>query len=550
MFHGKKAEARELLQHTLAHGPDLADARALLGRYYVETNDADGMRKWNSELTPELQQHPEIWFVRGVWAQDHGEANAAIRCFWEALRRHPDHARANYRLGQLLVAEGRPEWARVFNQRAEKQEELNRVLSPLYSEGPHPGRMARAAKLTEELGRPWEAWAWNRMIVDNFPDESAAEATSERLLAELHDSPPRSIAFTDAAMREALAAFPLPSGVAIRTASVLPQEPATGASSVKFAEVSDRLGIHFQYFNSDDPKDPGTPIYHQLGGGIGSVDFDRDGWPDFYLSQGTRWPAKEDNRQFQDKLFQNRRGEAFVDVTDRAGLGDTRYSQGVAVGDVDNDGFPDIYVANIGGNRLYLNRGDGTFSEVAGEFSSRPDWTTSCVIADINGDGNPDLFDVNYLDGREPFELVCRGGKSCSPNHFIGQQDQLYLSQGDGSFRRVTEESGLVVHDGKGLGAVVADFDDSGRLAIFVANDTTANNFFVPQSPRGAGCVEMEDQALLAGLAFDRDGLAQACMGVGIDDADHDGFLDIFVTNFYNESNTLYRQVEREPVRR
>ncbi len=543
MFHGKKEEARELLKHTLAYGTPLPDAQALLGRYLVETDDAEGMREWNAELTPELEWHPEIWFVRGVWAQDHGETGSAIRCYWETLLRHPDHARANYRLGQLLVAEGRSDWAQVFSQRAEKQEELNRLLHPLYSEGPEPARMARAAKLTEELGRPWEAWAWYRMVADNFPGHTDADAASEKLLAVLRNNPPRSNAYPDEGMRRALAAYPLPSGVLVKADPTPPREPSVTATNVKFAELSDHLGLQFQYFNSDDPKEPGTPIYHQLGGGIGNIDFDRDGWVDFYLSQGARWPVKDESGEFQDKLFQSRGGEALVDVTERAGLGDKRYSQGVAVGDFDNDGFADIYVANIGGNRLYHNRGDGTFSELIGEFSSCPDWTTSCVIADITGDGNPDLFDVNYLEGRQPFELKCRGGKSCSPNNFIGQQDQLYVSQGDGTFRRATEEAGLVAYDGKGLGALVADFDGSGRLAIFVANDTTANHFFVPQSARGAPALNMADQALLAGLAFDRDGLAQACMGIGFDDADNDGLWDLFVTNFYNESNSLYRQV-------
>ena len=543
MFHGKREEARELLQHTLAHGPNLADAQALLGRYYVETNDVAGMERWNATLTPEVERHPEIWFVRGVWSQDHGETAAAMRCYWEVLQRHPDHARANYRLGQLLVAEDRQAWAKVFNERAEKQESLNRLLHPLYSEGPDPVRMLRAAKLTEELGRPWEAWAWLRLIVDNFPDQAAADAESQRLLAQLRSNPPRSIAFGDAEMRRALAANPLPSGAVSRAAPSASSQPATDASSIRFVETSRQMGLHFQYFNSDDPAKPGTPIYQQLGGGIGIVDFDRDGWPDFYLSQGTRWPADEKSREFQDKLFHNRRGESLVDVTELARLEDFRYSQGVAVGDVDNDGFADIYVANIGGNRLYVNRGDGTFMETIGEFSSRPDWTTSCVIADINGDGNPDLFDVNYLDGREPFEMVCRGGKACTPNHFLGQPDQLYLGLGDGTFRRATEEAEVVAYDGKGLGAVVADFDGSGRLAIFIANDTTANHFYVPQTPRGSEPLKMADQGLLSGLAFDRDGLSQACMGIGVDDADNDGLLDLFVTNFYNESNTYYRQV-------
>jgi tetratricopeptide (TPR) repeat protein len=294
-FRDKQPEAQEHLQHTLALSPNLPEAQALLGRYFVETNDAAGVQTWNAELTSELERHPEVWYVRGVWAQDHGEADAAIRCYWETVRRNPDHLKANYRLGQLLVTNGHPEWALVFSQRSDKQEALNRVLSLLYHEGPHPARMARAAKLTEELGRLWEAWTWNRMIVDNFGDDATAQAASERLLAELRKGPPRTIAFTDDAMRQALAAFPLPSGAVVR-ADLPPSSsppnfpPNPTAASVRFADRTGRLGLQFKYENSDDQTKPGTPIYHQLGGGIWTVDFDRDGWPDIYLSQGARWP--------------------------------------------------------------------------------------------------------------------------------------------------------------------------------------------------------------------------------------------------------------------
>jgi tetratricopeptide (TPR) repeat protein len=121
LYHNQKDEARNLLRQTLQHGPQLAEAHALLGRLHIETNDVPGMQEWNSGITPQMEWHPEIWFVRGIWAQEHNEIQSAIRCYWEALRRNPDHARANYRLGQLLVGEGHTEWAKEFSERAEKQ---------------------------------------------------------------------------------------------------------------------------------------------------------------------------------------------------------------------------------------------------------------------------------------------------------------------------------------------------------------------------------------------------------------------------------------------
>lgn len=546
LFNGKRDEARLLLKDALANNTDILEAQALLGRLYVETNDSAGLKEWNRQLNSRAELHPEIWFVRGVWAEEHGEPEAAIRCYWETLRRHPDYARANYRLGQLLVARGAPEWAKTFSLRAEKQEELNRVLGPIYNEGPKVDRMSRAAKLTEELGRLWEAWAWNQSVASSFPEHPTARHDAQRLLKELQKKPPRVIAFTDREMRSELAKYPLPSGTRTPREPQPLRELASADQPIRFSEVAHQTGIDFQYVNGDEPDVPGTPIYQQLGGGIAALDFDRDGWTDLYLSQGSRWPPDEKQRKYLDKLFQNRAGHGFADITQLAGLEEARYSQGACAGDFDNDGFTDLYVANIGGNRLYRNEGDGTFSEVFAEFSNREDWTTSCLIADINGDTFPDVFDVNYLDGRTPFDLVCRGGKSCTPNHFMGQQDQLYLNSGDGSFLRVTEAAGLLVPDGKGLGVVAADFDGTGRLSLFVANDTTANCFYTHQSPRGAEPLQMANHALLSGLAFDRDGRAQACMGVAVDDEDNDGLLDMYVTNFYNESNTLYKQVSED----
>jgi tetratricopeptide (TPR) repeat protein len=545
LYHSKKEEARELLKTATANRSELPEAQALLGRLIFELNDAEAIEKWSRSIGPAAEQHPEVWFVRGVWAEEHGDAESAIRCYWETTRRHPDHARANYRLGQLLVRQGKLDWAQIFSERAQKQEELNNALGPMYIQGPELTRMARAAKLTEELGRIWEAWGWNRSILATFSNDEHAQQNVARLEKEIEKNPPRVIAYMDATLRSGLSNYPLPSGVLAERVRPEKQHPATKAGPFRFADVASQVGINFQYVNGDDPKEPGTPIYQQLGGGIVASDFDRDGWPDLYLSQGSHWPPDEMQTEFTDRLFrsQGQNKNAFTDVTQQAGLGDTRYSQGATAGDVNNDGFPDLYVANIGGNRLYCNQGDGTFIECEIESNQRPDWTTSCMIADVNGDTLPDIFDVNYLDGRAPFETVCRGGKSCTPNHFVGQQDQLYLSRGDGLFTRVSDEAGIVAPDGKGLGIVAADFDGTGRLALFIANDTTANHFYVPQTERGADKYQLANQALLAGLAFDRDGRAQACMGIGADDSDHDGQLDLYITNFYNESNTLYKQV-------
>ena len=285
-------------------------------------------------------------------------------------------------------------------------------------------------------------------------------------------------------------------------------------------------------------------MFEFTGGGVAILDYDGDLWPDIYLTQGCLWPVDPAQQQHRDRLFRNLGNGSYQDVTEQSGLGDNRFSQGVQIGDYNNDGYPDIYLANVGENRLYANNGDGTFQDVteqAGIGGKR--WTTSCLVADLNQDGLADLYEVNYLSGDNVFDLICSqaGGKarSCSPTEFDAQQDRLFLNLGNGQFQDATEAMGIVAADGKGLGIVAADFEGAGKLSLFVANDMTAN-FYFTQATQSPG--RFTEQAVIRGLAYDREGKAQACMGIAVDDYNQDGLVDLFVTNFYKESNTLYVQ--------
>jgi len=186
-------------------------------------------------------------------------------------------------------------------------------------------------------------------------------------------------------------------------------------SVIAFEEIGQRVGLDFTYFNGAPPEEQTYRMQEFTGGGVGILDYDADGWPDIYLTQGSRWPPdshsnpSHSNPPYRDRLYRNVSGEHFEDVTAQAGVGDRNFSQGVAVGDFDNDGFPDLYLANIGRNRLYRNQGDGTFVDVSAEAAQiDDDWTTSCLMADLNGDALPDLYAVNYVEGPDVFERVCR----------------------------------------------------------------------------------------------------------------------------------------------
>lgn len=222
-------------------------------------------------------------------------------------------------------------------------------------------------------------------------------------------------------------------------------------------------------------------------------------------------------------------------------MSDTGFGQGASAGDINNDGFTDLYVANTGTNTLWLNNGDGTFRETSNALTDRTSqWTTSCMIADVNGDSFPDLYDVNYLSGDDVFDRLCveeHGDKiMCAPYDFEPAMDRLWLGDGKGAFQDRAAEFLNPPPHGKGLGIAAMNIGDN-RLSLFVTNDTTANFFYAAES---VDANSLTESANAVGLAFNGDGKAEACMGIAVGDCTQDGRLDLLVTNFLYESNTLY----------
>jgi hypothetical protein len=380
---------------------------------------------------------------------------------------------------------------------------LTAVLLDLIRFRDHPEQLAsrkpqvqQAAELTESLGRPWEARAWRRLLLAIEGQAASPGGEPHRHLAAA-PADARTVPAANPALAVDLSSYPLPrvdGGPAPRAALAPRRTP------VRFDDRALAVGIDFTYFNGQSSPRAGMPIYQVTGGGVAAMDYDLDGWPDLYFTQGSHWPPASDDA-YHDRLFRNLGGDASADVTGPAGLGDERFSQGVAAGDYDNDGFPDLYVANLGRNRLYRNNGDGTFSDVtAAAGLDRGDWTTSCLIADVNGDSLPDVYDVNYVDHTQAdIARLCtqdgRTYRTCPPVMFPAAQDRLYLCSGDGRFCDVTERAGIVAPDGYGLGIVAGDLDGAGRVSLFVANDQTPNFWFVNLADRPGDEPKFVDQA-------------------------------------------------------
>ncbi len=284
-----------------------------------------------------------------------------------------------------------------------------------------------------------------------------------------------------------------------------------------------------------------------MSGGVCLLDHDRDGDLDLYFVQGGEVPPnpsavslREESAGARNALFRNDGPAGFVEVAAEAGVADGGYGMGCAVGDVDGDGWSDLYVTNLGPNALFLNRRDGSFERAAAEWgASDPGWGSSAAFLDYDLDGDSDLFVVNYIDWSAPQEVDCFSGglrDYCHPDRFKSPgPDRLLRNRGDGRFEDVTESSGVAEAFGNGLGVTVADFDDDGLADVYVANDGMPNQLWNNQ-----GDGTFRDVALLAGVAVNRVGTPEAGMGVQAFDADGDLDPDLFVSHLRAETNTLY----------
>ncbi|HEY6928170.1 MAG TPA: CRTAC1 family protein [Thermoanaerobaculia bacterium] len=323
--------------------------------------------------------------------------------------------------------------------------------------------------------------------------------------------------------------------------TLAPKKPSPDAGCpVVFTDVAVQAGLRFVHERGATPN---HQLPETMGSGLAWLDYDNDGWMDLYVVQSGPFPASGAAR-VKNRLFHNNHDGTFTDVTEKAGLKDASYGMGVVAADYDNDGYVDLFVTNFGGNTLYHNNGDGTFTDVTEKAGVKGSgWSTSAAFADFDGDGNLDLFVVRYLDYSVEKNYFCGDPVSgrrdyCHPSLYPPISNLMFHNNGDGTFTDVTESSGISKALGKGLGVVVADFDDDGRPDIYVANDTTMNFLF-----HNLGGMKFEDASLISGAGVNSAGRAFGGMGTNAGDLDGDGKLDIVVANFEAEPNSFYRNL-------
>ena len=317
----------------------------------------------------------------------------------------------------------------------------------------------------------------------------------------------------------------------------------TFVGEVTFTDVTKSSGITFSHVSAPEKK----YILESMSGGVGLIDFDRDGLLDVYLVNSPTVATAGDPRSARSDLWRNRGDGTFADVTAKAGVGYPGWGMGVAAADFDNDGWDDLYVTCYGKNRLYRNDGDGTFSDVTDKAAvgdSR--WSAGAAFADYDVDGRLDLFVANYVDLR--LDALPEFGKGkycefhgipvqCGPRGLPGSGDSLYRNNGSGTFVDVSTKAGVSDPTRRfGMGVAWSDFDADGRPDLFVANDS-GPNFLYKNNGNGT----FTDVGLESGTAFSEDGKEQGSMGVAVGDYNHTGRWSIFVTNFSDEYNALYR---------
>jgi len=465
-----------------------------------------------------------------AWMAARSGDRSAERAALEALiALEPADATAVERLADLTAQSGERERLAELRRRKADIENARQAYRRLLNRIPLSPLAVDCARAADGIGRRFDAAAWWRIAAQRDPSLEREAAAARARLAKA-----TAPAAAGGTLAELLGPLPSPSGGKDAEPNKL--------SVPTFVDDALRGGLVFTFDNGKSAK---RQMPETMSGGVGVLDFDGDGWFDIYVVQGGPFPPGPGPPPFGDRLFRNRGDGRFEDATVSSGLAALPggYGHGVTVGDFDNDGRPDIFVTRWRSYALYHNLGQGRFEDVttrAGLGGDR-DWPTSAAWADLDNDGDLDLYVCHYLKWDELNPTICKapvelgGGPSyCEPRPFPALSDHVFRNDG-GRFVDVTQEAGIVDRDGRGLGVVAADLDGDGKTDVFVANDLTPNYFF-----RNRGGFRFTEEGLESGLATNAGGGYLAGMGVACGDFDGDGRPDLAVTNFFGEATTLY----------
>jgi tetratricopeptide (TPR) repeat protein len=527
-------------------------ASAFYGRLLIENERYELLPEWFASLPAGIESQPEYWTTLGVWLQHHKRSPEAIRAYGESLRLDCGNRKALRQLIGLLDSTGEEQQAVRLRKQLATLDRIFRIARGADAEQ----SMWIAAEM-QKLARPWESLAWmmhSAQLSGSLPQMIPELDRRAALVSQWEDSTtPEHIA--DARLKVLLGFdiddWPLPKLDAIMpdvtqlaTAetgemSGSPQAPST----LRFDDVASELGIVTDTATGFDKRS--FYAYQVDCSGLGILDYDLNGLPDLYVMQ-SGGPPNDPSGSTANQLFRQLPDGLFAETTVPSNTGDRNYGAGVAVGDLNQDGFPDLLLGNVGASVLLLNQGDGSFRD-ASELIQQNDtvWTSSFAIADLSGDLIPEIIQVNYINDESAFKVKCEGGYlECQPQQFRAAADRILKGNADGTFESWDAITTIADDPKLGLGVVVANFDKQNGNDVFIANDGDVNHFWASTSAASdqASPFTLIESAGLRGCSIGQGGGSQACMGIATGDFNRDGMLDLHVTNFHNEPVNLFMQ--------
>ena len=535
---GQFDDAEAWLKRCLDRRPNDIPAWRMKLDWALAADRPEQAREALSHLPADQEPAERIPALQAWFAAHRGDHPAEQQALNQRLEMNPGDAEALERLAELELIAGHSDTVEKLRKRKAELDQFQKEyvkrltsVSARANANAEPGQYATLADLAEKLGRRFDGDRWRRLA------GIAGRQQNARSYAPPGPGSTAAPALTLAdVVREATAPGTRTSAASAKG----PKNPLVFSDDALAA----RLSFTQQNGCPTDRLMLIPPVTSS--GGVGLIDIDNDGWLDVYAIQGGEFPPKPDLTRSGDALFRNRGDGTFEDITERSGISAMPggYGYGVAVGDYDNDGHADLFLTRWRSYALYRNRGDGTFEDMTRPLGldGDRDWPTSAAFADLDSDGDLDLYVCHYFQWDEDAKKLCADPNDpsiyhCSPVDFPALSDHIFRNDA-GRFTDVTHEAGLNDTDGRGLGVLAADLDDDGKVELFVANDMTANYLLKNQ-----GGMRMEEIGLSSGVASNAYGGFQAGMGVACGDLDGDGKPDLAVTNFYNESTTFFRNL-------
>ncbi len=543
-----KSEPTELLNRAkeiTTQFPESAAAMAFRLRMLADLDRIEELRVLLADLPDGIRKYDEFWFAVGTLLSSDSEDRLAIGAFCQALICNPTDRESLRSMIACSTRLGESDTALLLGKRLAELDKVFRIAKDADAE------QARWISQTlQDQVRPWEAAAWlmHAARIDGTLRQLVPELNL-RQQAILQWEQGASSSQVQAARVEKILGFSLGKWPAPKMSALAKNrrvEPdIQRRANFGFTDIAVKAGLDTT-FVSGFPLDGSPYAIHEVnGGGLAAFDYDLDGRCDIYVVQSGGDPRVPDDAT-ANQLYRLLPNRQFQEVTVSTLTGDRKFGQGVCAGDLNQDGFPDLLVANIGANAIYLNQGDGTFKEASELLGSNLfQWTSSLGLADLNGDHLPDLVEINYIDDTNAFDLRCTDNYlDCQPQEFRKSQDRVLLANDEGiliaskSFADSSPTAKL------GFGLVMANFDRKHGNDFFISNDGDFNHYWQSQLADSAvsdsfGLVESGN---LQGCSVGRAGKSQACMGIASGDFDRNGTLDLHVTNFENEPVNLFLQ--------